>query len=121
MSINATQIGIVEVLRTRSYPLDASVDGGAEVLVEPGTFPVYREGTSILWIMTGRLNLGGVVSMGDGLVVMTPGDVLSDLGVTFPSRRFGDEQFADLLAEPTCTEGHSAQRLRFSLDVAVSS
>ncbi len=109
------QIGTVEVLKVRVYPLDAETGRNplaTEVVVQPGTYPLYRDFDACYWMMTGRINGRGPVKIGDGMFMMTGSDEASGPEVTFPSQRFGPEQWADFTAEPTCTEGHPGQRLR---------
>jgi hypothetical protein len=115
-------VGAVELLRQRVYPLDPNTGDHAlstEVVVEPGTFPVYRDADAYFWLMTGCLN-GRSRKIGDGLFVMGGQDEGHGPSVTFPSPRFGPEQMREFMAEPTCTEGDPDQRLRF-IDVDVTS
>lgn len=108
-------VGTVEVLRRRVYPLDPATGDhplSTSVVVEPDTFPVFRDVDAYYWMMTGRINARHR-KIGDGLFVMGGQDEGEGPTVTFPSPRFGPEQLAELLAEPTCTEGDPAQRLRF--------
>lgn len=110
------QIGTVEVLRTRVYPLDPEMGReplATTVVVEPGTYPVYRDFDAYYWMMTGRINARGSTKIGDGLFSMLNRDEASGPEVTFPSRRYGPDEWTDFIAEPTCTEGHPEQRLRF--------
>lgn len=110
------QIGTVEVLRPRVYPIDPAVADrplSATAWVAPGTFPVYRKYDAVMWIMRGNLNERHA-KIGDGLFSFTDSDVPTGLEVQFPSPTFGIEQFEAFLAEPICQPG-SSQRLRFSL------
>lgn len=113
-----SQVGAVETLVLRIYPLDPMTPDDArsictEVAVEPGIFPVYRNADAFMWIMTGRLNERSE-KIGDGLFVLNDGDVPTGLSVEFPSLTYGKEQFAKFLADPICQPG-PAQRLRFIL------
>ncbi|WP_157931636.1 hypothetical protein [Mycobacteroides abscessus] len=115
------QVGTVEVLHTRIYPLDPNVLDGpiaTSVAVEPGTYPVYRKYEAYCWIMQGRLNEQSA-KIGDGTYIMGGGDSPTGLQVQFPSRTYGAEEFADLLKDPMCMPGGS-QALRFSIDVPLT-
>jgi hypothetical protein len=95
------QIGTVRITRTRSYPLDPSAPDHllrAEVLVEPGEYPVYQDGLSHYWRMTGVINHRHY-RMGDGMFAMNPGDEASGDDVVFYSRRYGPDEWNELLAE----------------------
>jgi hypothetical protein len=111
-------IGHVEILRARIYPLDAECrcDTGSTVVVEPGKYPLYRDGAATFWVMRGRLNRRGIWRMGDGMFGMSQNDQPSGIEVEFPSRRFGPDEWADLLASPEFTEGNKAQRIRVTTE-----
>lgn len=112
-----SQVGTVEILVTRNYPLDPEAGcSGTEVLVEPGTFPLYSDGYTFLWMMSGKVNEGGVNRRGDGLITAGEFDSPGALAVTFPSRRLGPDEWAALLRETVCQEGHRDQRLRVRRD-----
>ena len=113
-------IGSIEILRTRVYNLDPECRGDlcTTVVVDPGAYDLYCDGISTYWMMRGHLNMRGSWRMGDGLFGLHSSDEPSDIEVTFPSRRFGPDEWADLLSSPECTEGHDGQRLRISLDGA---
>jgi hypothetical protein len=116
-----TQIGTVEILKARVYPLDAVslTDERQQVWVEPGVYPVYKDYGAIFWIMTGVLSYGSGMfrKIGDGMfLVNSEGDERSDVEVKFPSRRFGEDQFKTFLrSDLAAREGHPDQRLRFRL------
>jgi len=115
MDIEIEQIGTVEVLRTRIYALDpetAEHPLATQVVVQPGTYPLYRQFEAVWWMMTGKINGGGISKIGDGMFSMIRGDFGSGPDVTFPSRRYGPEQWAEFIAEPICTDGDPGQRLR---------
>lgn len=97
------QIGTVTVNRARVYPLDPwlpSHVNGTEVIVSPGTFPVFQAGISSYWQMTGVLNHRSF-RIGDGMLAMSSSgrDVASDDDVTFYSPRYGPDEWQALLAE----------------------
>jgi hypothetical protein len=113
-SVNTTQCGTVEIFRVRIYPLDPETGDhplSTEVVVQPGIYPLYREMDAYYWMMTGRIN-GRVKKICDDMFAVQLWDEASGPEVTFPSRRYGVEQWADLKAEPTCTDEHPDQRIR---------
>lgn len=65
------QVGTVEVLRARVYPLDPTSDSvlRTTVYVEPGVYPVYRKCDAYRWMMSGKVNERNE-KIGDGLFVM---------------------------------------------------
>lgn len=94
------QIGTVRITRQRIYPLDPlapDATAAASVIVEPGEYPVYRDGFTRYWRMTGVLN-HQTKRLGDGMFTMSPFDVPSDDDVVFYSRRYGPGEWEDLLA-----------------------
>lgn len=117
------RIGTIEILRLRVYSLDSEChcETSSSVVVQPGQYDLYRDCDMTFWMMSGRLNLRGFQRLGDGLFAMHYGDVESEIEVTFPSKRFGPDEWASLLAEDGFTEGHPEQRLRVLLDAEVSS
>jgi hypothetical protein len=95
------QIGTVEITRSRIYPLDPWLpehvkETAAQVVVQPGIYPVYRDGLSHYWRMTGVLNHRHY-RMGDGIFALSTGDVPSDDDVVFYSMRYGPDEWAELL------------------------
>ena len=111
------QIGTVRITRTRIYQLDPQAPdrfSPATVIVDPGEYPVYRDGLSHYWRMTGVLN-HDMYRMGDGIFAFDAGggDERSDDDVVFYSRRYGPDEWADLLAEFARVP---APRLVFTLD-----
>lgn len=110
-------VGTVEILRQRIYNLDPEASGPnvTEVVVEPGTFPLYSDGLSYYWSMTGRINARGFHRLGDGLFVLQMNDEGSGAEVTFPSHTYGTDEWQALLDEPVCQEGNPEQRLRIRL------
>jgi len=114
------KIGTIEILRSRVYNLDAEChhDGGSTVVVEPGHYDLFSDGLTTFWMMRGKLNERGIWRMGDGIFSMRASDVPSDIEVVFPSKRWGIDEWADLLLGPEFTEG-PAQRLRIHLDAEV--
>jgi hypothetical protein len=119
VDLQAARIGAVEILRQRIYPLDAESHDKfySTVIVEPGMYDLYSNGMTTYWLMRGRINLRGFERLGDGLFGMRLGDEPSDIEVVFPSRRFGPDEWAALIAEPNFTEGHADQRMRVTLTV----
>lgn len=118
LAVEHEQIGTVEILRTRVYRLDPQTEDhplATEVVVAPGVYPLYRQYDAFWWMMTGYINGRGSTKIGDDLFMMGGGDRVYGPAVTFPSRRYGLEQWSDFLAEDVCTEGHSSQRLRISV------
>lgn len=111
------QIGHIEILKARVYNLDAECHcpNSSTVFVEPGQYPVCSDGMATFWLMRGQLNQRGIWRMGDGMFGLHQSDRPSGIEVTFPSRRFGPDEWADLLASPEATDGHEAQRIRFSV------
>lgn len=112
------QIGTVEILAPRSYPLDPEhprAREGTWMLVEPGKYPLYREGITYYWVMTGRRNQLGVSRSGDGIFVVARNDAPAGPELTFASRRRGPDEWAELLADDTSVEGSPGQRLRITL------
>jgi hypothetical protein len=112
-----TRIGTVEILRARTYPLDVEAhdDIRSTVIVEPGVFDLFSDGMTTFWMMRGQLNERGPWRLGDGMFSMSGGDRPSGIEVVFPSKRFGPDEWAELLTEPNFTEGHPEQRLRVTL------
>jgi hypothetical protein len=114
-----SQIGTVEILRVRIYPVDPEQDVAdilaTSAVVDPGEYPVYREGDTTYWMMTGKVNKRGFERLGDGMFAINGHDEASDTEVTFPSKRLGPDEFADLLADAVCVDGPE-QRLVFRLD-----
>ena len=118
-----TRIGHVEILRIRIFALDAEMAHeplASSVIVEPGTYELYADGMTTFWMMRGKLNERGTWRLGDGLFGLFQTDLPSEIEVVFPSRRFGQDEWADLIAGPEFTEGPD-QRLRLLLDQEVPS
>jgi len=111
-----TRIGTVDILKRRIYPLDAESRDQlrSEVVVEPGSYELYRDGLATFWLMRGKLNRRGTWRLGDGMFSLHPGDEPSDVEVVFPSRRFGPDEWAELIAGVEFTDG-PRQRLRLHL------
>lgn len=114
------KIGTVEILRARVYNLDAEChhDDGSTVVVEPGHYDLLSDGMTTCWLMRGKLNQRGIWRMGDGMFSMRASDVPSDIEVVFPSKRWGTDEWTELLQGPEFAEG-PAQRLRIHLDTEV--
>ena len=115
------QIGTVEILRDRVYPVDPLNRDflRTEALVEAGSYPIYRKADAITWLMTDYLNERRE-KIGDGLFVVHSGDnPTGGLQVSFTARIFGVEEFLDLIADPVSQPGPD-QRLDFHLGAAVT-
>jgi hypothetical protein len=107
MSNEWEQVGIVEILRLRIYPLDPMGEPTplrTYVAVEPGSYPVLRKADAYRWMMTGQINERNE-KIGDGLFVMHGGDNPTGPEVRFSSQVYGVEQFAEFLADPICQSG----------------
>lgn len=108
------QVGTVEILRTRTYPINACDPSGASALVEPGVFKLYRDDLgATFWLMQGELNsndMSGIRRAGDGMFIVGA----PDESIEFRSRTFGAEEWAEMKAHPTATEGDPQQRLRIA-------
>ena len=111
-----SHIGQLEILRLRVYPLDAESHDPTRstVVVQPGTYEVHSDGLSTYWMLHGALNRRGPWRMGDGMFSMQGNDEPSEIQVVFPSRRFGTDEWAELITGPEFAEGPD-QRLRLSL------
>lgn len=112
------QLGTVEVLKTRIYNLDPECHcpTSTSVVVGPGTYPVYSDGLTTLWVMSGAINQRDVQRMGDGMFAINQGgDSPSEIRVTFPSRSLGPDEWADLIASPLFRDGHAEQRMHLTL------
>lgn len=112
-----TQVGVVEILQLRIYPIDPMGEPSplrTYVAVEPGHYQVYRKFDAFRWMMEGRIN-ERAAKIGDGLYEMNSGDAPTGPEVRFSSQVYGAEQFAEFLADPVCQPG-PAQRLRFTIN-----
>jgi hypothetical protein len=89
------------------------------VFVEPNLYPVFNDGFATFWLLVGHINRRSL-RLGDGLAEIRGSDEPSDIPVTFTSKRFGPQEFADFLKEGVCTEGSPEYRLKFRLDVIPS-
>lgn len=93
------QIGTITISRPRVYPLDpAAMDGPTTVVVQPGEYPVYLDGFTRYWRMTGTLNHQMFSRLGDGMFSMSRSDAPSEDDVVFYSRRYGPDEWAELTA-----------------------
>lgn len=115
MSEERVRIGTVEITRPRVYPIDPYARDEAlrtEALVQPGEYPVFRRAPfTYYWQMTGTIN-GREERLGDGLFIMNDGDLATPDEVTFYSPRFGEDEWADMLAEAESP----GSALRFHID-----
>lgn len=115
MTIEATRIGTVELLRPRVYPFD-----GGDMSVEPGVYPVvWHPGGHVTFLLTGRRShhtSNDVQSRGGGMFLVRPGhDEHEGDEFEFPYGCWSPTDFAALLDDPVAIEGHRDQRLRFDL------
>jgi hypothetical protein len=95
------QIGTVEITRVRVYPLDPYIPdhvSGAGVIVEPGEYPVYLDGISYYWRMTGVIDHASY-RIGDGAFAINQVNVRSDDDVVFYSQRYEPNEFRDLVSD----------------------
>jgi hypothetical protein len=99
------QIGTVEFLRDRVYPMPGSTLGAAEtVLVEPGVYPIFTEGGLIYWEMDGHINRAEVETRmisgkpGDSLNLLSAEDAPSDIAQKTTSRPMTVQAFRSMLA-----------------------
>lgn len=101
------RIGTIEILRTRVYNLDAECHDGhaSTVVVEPGHYELFSDGLTTFWMMRGKLNQAGIWRMGDGMFSMRANDEPSAIEVVFPSKRFGPDEWAELIAGPGFADG----------------
>lgn len=113
------KIGTVELLKPRVYQLDAYAHelSASTVVVQPGTYDLHRDGDTTYWMMRGTLNRR-LWHIGDGAFMVSDSDEPSDVEVVFPSRRFGPDEWADLMASPEFAEGRLSQRLRVTIESA---
>lgn len=112
------QVGTVEILDKRVYPMDSTTpDPSTSAIVLQGVYPLYELGEAKFWVMEGVLNLGGLQTVGDGLMIRTPHDEISDIAVRFPTRALGPREWKALVDDPVAQEGHKDQRLRIRMGV----
>jgi len=93
------QIGTVTITRRRIYQLDPwalETPTTATVVVEPGEYLVYQDGFTRYWRMTGFLNTQ-TQRLGDGIFAMGPADAPGEDDVVFYSKRFGPDEWTDLV------------------------
>lgn len=129
----ARQIGTVELLRARCYPRDWDDPSAGEVVVEPGTYPLFREHDVIgdddvqdayWWVMPANVNDGGGVDIspmwrdehGATFSMQRKPDKIGEPVGEFRSKVFTLPEFAELRGHETATEGHPEQRLRITVD-----
>lgn len=111
------QIGTVEILIDRVYPLDPQSHDivSTDVVVEAGTYPLYSDGYTHVWIMDGVLN-GNFMRRGDGLFIGGGSDIKTGIPVRFPGPFFGPNEWSGLLDSGITREGDPEQRLRITVD-----
>jgi hypothetical protein len=95
-----TQIGTVTITRARLYKLDPDIPDDTPfeswVIVEPGDYPVYENGITRYWRMTGQLD-GANQRLGDGMFRLSNTPEAGDDDVVFYSQRFGPDEWKELL------------------------
>jgi hypothetical protein len=98
------QIGTVEILRDRVYPLNTGQDISdpriPSVLVTPGDYPLYRELGEIYWEMQGHITKPRMETVDDGLFLVRQGHEPSDETATITSNRFGAKEWESFLVDP---------------------
>lgn len=113
------KIGTVEITRLRVYPIIPGDDSicHPEIVVQPGHYPLYREGDEIYWVMTGEQNTNPlVIPTSIGFFVGTGQDAGDGHTITVESDRFSLAAFRDLLYDPVCRPGNSSHRLNVTID-----
>lgn len=117
------RIGTFEIMRLRVYNLDAESLGDGlrtTVIVEPGRYDLCQDDMTTFVMLHGQINAGGSWRLGDGLFALNYGDVPSGIEVTFPTKRWGPDEWAEMLAGPEFAEGSPDQRVRVHLDAEVA-
>jgi hypothetical protein len=114
-----SQVGTVEILRLRVYTTEKG-----EYVVEPGIYPVFHDARTgrYSYLLEGRSSERIEPSfqpIGEGMFMVRPGgDKVSGPATTFPYGYWSEVEFADLLTDPSATEGDPQQRLRFVMTVS---
>lgn len=120
-AIEPKKIGTVDLLVQRIYPLDNRSpykNEGTWVIVEPGTYDVYREMDAFYAMWRGRATARGLRKMGDGLFFGQEGDEPVGLEHVFSSMVWGPEQFREFVGtDPICQLGPN-QRMRWNVPEA---
>jgi hypothetical protein len=112
-------VGTVEILATRIYNLDPYAVSGypaTEVIVHEGVYPLLSDGYSHVWVMGGELN-GHFLRRGDGLFITAQdaNAIPTNIGVQFPSKLYGPDDWKELVEHETAREGHPEQRIRITI------
>lgn len=115
----AIQVGIVELLVDRIYPLDPDSRDPyrAEAMVLSGTYPVFRDAAGrYFWRMAGTVSRYVTTrDLGHGAFTLEVGDRAVGPEVVLRSQYFTRQDLAEFVeSDPLCVEG-PARRLRFSL------
>lgn len=113
----AARIGTVTIRRPRVYPMPGgSLDDAVTAFVRPGNYPIMREddGTTY-WVMQARPNRREVETepLGNGMFVISGGDVPRGRSFELRSRSFTAEEFAGLVRDEA---RDPESRLGFELD-----
>ena len=116
-----TRIGTIEITRLRIYPITPGNNNinRPEIVVQPGRYPLYREGDEIYWVMTGERNINPPVipvSVNNLFFVALGQDAGDGNIITAESDRFSLTAFKDLLYDPVCRPGHPNHRLNVTID-----
>lgn len=110
------RVGTFEVMRDRVYAIDPHTpDPRVQAVVKPGIYPLYSDGWSYFWVMIGTLNMGGFTRRGDGMMISIRGDVDSGVGVSFPSKFYGADEFKELRNHPDAQPGPGIQRYKITV------
>lgn len=101
--IMPTRIGTVTIRRPRVYPMPGgSLSDKLTAFVEPGDYPIMREddGTTY-WVMQAQTNRREVETqpLGDGMFMLSGGDVPRGRSFQLNSRTWTVEEFAELMAQ----------------------
>jgi hypothetical protein len=112
-------IGSVEIFKARTYRLDPMNRDpliATQVIVMSGVYPLLSDGLTFVWMMKGNID-GNSIRRGDGMFIMNPeaDNPLEGFVVEFPSPLFGQDEWKEMLADPSATEGHPEQRLRITI------
>lgn len=111
--MNCNQIGTVEILKSRVYPIVDNCGDSPTAIIEPGIFPLYQEGEMKFWILEGKMNRKNR-KIGDGIFTISQSDISSDIVLRFPSRAFTPKEWKEFIKESVTIDGHPDQRLKIA-------